>query len=324
VKIELLLGFAVTAFGLTSLFGSTPKQKVVKVLVLNFDPVIEAEGSKRLHEVFNWHDPRWLAKEYSADLTECSGGFVRYQIVEWRDLDEFPIKTDGFAYDDEIYLRCWRERKGWHEPDGVDYRRLIDRFNLVERINKGEIDEVWLFGGPYFGYWESHMVGPNAYWCNSEPLVDKRFKRNFVIMGFNYERGVGEMLEDFGHRVESVMTKVYGRWDYKVPLEQMNTWERFTLYDKVAPGNAGCGNVHFAPNSEKDYDWGNKRYVWSNCDDWLNYPNMTGKKRLVNCEEWGGGDIRLHHKWWLKHLPKSKGIAPDGKLANWWEYFVLP
>jgi hypothetical protein len=130
------------------------------------------------------------------------------------------------------------------------------------------------------------------------------------------------MLENFGHRVESILTKVYGRWNHKVPLEQMNTWERFTLYDKVAPGNAACGNVHFAPNSERDYDWGNKRFVWSTCDDWLNYPALTGKKRLVNCDEWGGGDIRAHHKWWLSHLPKAKGIAPDGKLANWWKYVV--
>ena len=56
----------------------------------------------------------------------------------------------------------------------------------------------------------------------------------------------------------------------------MNTWERFTLYDMVAPNNAACGNVHFAPNSEHDYDWGNKRVVWSTCDDWLNYPALSG------------------------------------------------
>lgn len=319
-----LLGLAAAAFWFVSVGVNVPNQKVIKVLVLNFDPVIEAEGGKRLHEVFNWHDPKWLAKEYISDLAECSGGFARYQIVEWRDLDAFPVKVDGFVYDDETYLRCCREGKGWHEPDGVDHRKLVDDFKLVDRVNSGEIDEVWLFGGPYFGYWESHMVGPTAYWCNSMPLIDKRFKRNFVIMGFNYERGVGEMLEDFGHRVESIMTKVYGRWDYKVPLERMNTWEKFTLYDKVAPGNAGCGNVHFAPNSESDYDWGNKRYVWSNCDDWFNYPKMKGIKWLVNCDEWGGGDMRAHHKWWLKHLPQAEGFAPDGKLANWWKYVLTP
>ncbi len=300
-----------------------PEQVTVKVLVLNFDPAIEAEGNKRLHEVCGWHNPRWLAEQYAADLTECSNGFARYKIVAWRDVDAFPVKVDGFAYDDENYLRCWRERKGWHEPDGVDYRRLLEDFSLVDLVNSGAIDEVWLFGGPYFGYWESHMVGPRAFWCNSPPLVDKRFHRNFVIMGFNYERGVGEMLENFGHRVESVMTRVYGRWDYKVPLAQMNTWERFTLYDKVAPNNAACGNVHFAPNSERDYDWGNKRFVWSTCDDWLNYPHLKGRKRLVNCDEWGGGDIRTHHKWWLKHLPAANGVAPDGKLANWWKYVLL-
>lgn len=58
VKVEFLLGLMMSVFGLVSLFNNAPKQKVVKVLVLNFDPVIETEGSKRLHEVFGWHDPK--------------------------------------------------------------------------------------------------------------------------------------------------------------------------------------------------------------------------------------------------------------------------
>jgi len=28
-------------------------------------------------------------------------------------------------------------------------------------------------------------------------------------MGFNYERGVGEMLEDLGHRAESILSHVF-------------------------------------------------------------------------------------------------------------------
>jgi len=121
----------------------------------------------------------------------------------------------------------------------------------VERVNEGEIDEVWLWEAPYMGYWESLMVGKGAHFCNSPPLDDVPTKP-FIIMGFNYERGVGEMLEDFGHRVESIMTHIYGSWEAK----ETHAWNRFTLYDKVAPGKAGCGNVHYAPNSEKDYDWG--------------------------------------------------------------------
>ena len=67
-------------------------------------------------------------------------------------------------------------------------------------------------------------------------------------------------------------------------------------------------------------NWGSKTFVQSTCDDWLDYPRLTGKKRAVNCDDWGSGGIRAHHKWWLHHLPKSPGSAPDGKLANWWAY----
>jgi len=90
------LGLVAAALWFGCIGGDFPNRKVIKVLVLNFDPVIEAEGNKRLHEVFNWHDPKWLAKEYISDLAECSGGFARYQIVEWQDLDAFPVKVDGF------------------------------------------------------------------------------------------------------------------------------------------------------------------------------------------------------------------------------------
>lgn len=293
------------------------KQVIKKVLVINFDPVIKSRGNERLHKVGKWNDPRKLTREYIKDLEECSWGYLRYRVVRWIDVDEFPPKIDGYRYSEEEYLDCLTGKAEWHQPDGVDYRYIIEKFNLVEGVNKGEIDEVWLWGAPYMGYWESLMVGKGAYWCNSPPLDDIPSKP-FIIMGFNYERGVGEMLEDFGHRVESIMTHIYGSWEPK----ETHAWNKFTLYDKVAPGKAGCGNVHYAPNSEKGYDWGNKRLVWSTCDDWLNYPKLKGKKRLVNCSEWGDGDIRLHHKWWLKHLPHADGRAPDGKLANWWVYIV--
>jgi hypothetical protein len=129
------------------------------------------------------------------------------------------------------------------------------------------------------------------------------------------------MLEDLGHRTESILKHAYGRWDYQQPLIRMNPWERFTLYDKVAPGQAACGNVHFAPNSNSDYDWGNRRVVVSTCEDWLNYPKLSGRSRPVDCTEWGNGDIRLHHKWWLSHLPRASGRT-EGKLNNWWGYIV--
>jgi len=286
-------------------------------LVIIYNPVIEAEGGKRLVDVCGWNDPRKLMQGYIADIREVSGGFVSYQVAQVLEVDEFPIKKDGFTYTDEEYLRCWRSGKGWHQPDGVDYKAIIDKYHIASRVEAREIDEVWLFGMPYAGFWESTMAGKGAYFCNSDPVPGVECSRIFVVMGFNYERGVGEMLEDLGHRTESIMTHVFGSWEPK----ETHAWNRFTLYDKVAPGHAACGNVHFAPNSDTDYDWGNKRRVWSTCDDWLAYPKLTGKRRMVDCSEWGGGDIREHHKWWFRHIPKAPGRT-QGKLNNWWCYIV--
>jgi len=288
-----------------------------KVLVLNFDPIVRSEGGKWLHEVLRWNDPRTLTDGYIADLEECSYGYVRYEVVEWQDVDAYPVKADGFRYTEEEFLRCWRARTGFHEPDRVDYYAILSEFGIPDRVERGEIDEVWLWAFPYSGFWESTMAGRRAYFCNAPPLEGVATSRPFLIMGFNYERGIGEMLEDFGHRVESIMRHTYGSWEFK----ETHAWNRFTLHEHVMPGKSVCGNVHFAPNSEKDYDWGNERFVLSTCDAWLNYPNLEGEPREVNCLEWGGGDIRAHHRWWLRHLPHAPG-RKEGRLNNWWAYVV--
>lgn len=293
-----------------------------RVLVLNYEPIIEAEGGKRLREIVNWNDPRYLCDAYIADILACSGGYVRYNVVDWKDLDEHPVKKDGFRYTDESFLEMWRSRpRKHHEPDAIDYHAIIDAHDVVRRIDSGDIDEVWLMSYPFTGTWESTMGGPTPYFVNSPPLEGVKSKRNFVIMGFNYERGVGEMLEDLGHRTESIMRHVYGSWN---GANVQHNWDRFTLHDKEAPGRSACGNIHYAPNSDKDYDWGNKRYVVSTCDDWLNYPNLKGEKRVVNTSDWGNGYIRSHHRWWFERLPKAPGRNPDGKLNNWWDYVIDP
>lgn len=125
---------------------------IVRVLVLNFDPVVPQEGGKRLHEVGKWNDPRWLAQQYADEVRKASGDLVRFRIVEWRDLDEFPVKVDGFVYTMEQYLKCMREWKGWHEPDGMDYEKVLLRHGVDKLVDAGKIDEVWMFGAPYMGF----------------------------------------------------------------------------------------------------------------------------------------------------------------------------
>lgn len=288
----------------------------LRVLMIVHDPPLVEHGGRRLHEVFGWSDPAKLAQQYIADLRMASSGYLNYEIVERIDAGWFPPKVDGFQYTGETYLRAWQTRS-FHEPDAIDYSAQLRAFNLIERYNRGEFDEAWFFSFPYAGDYESMMVGRNAFWCNAPPMQSRDCNRRFVMMMFNYERDVGCMLENFGHRVESIMSHMYERHGGR------NMWEVFTRYDQIAPGQAQCGNVHFAPNSQRDYDWGNRRAVRSFCDDWYSYPLLPGHARTVTCSEWGNGDMRAHHIWWLQHLPHGAGET-DGVANNWWQYVADP
>ena len=286
-----------------------------RVLSVAHDPIV-GRGQK-LSRAMGWFDWRALESHYVVDVADASHGLLQYDVVERREIDGFPLKADGFRYDAATYMRCWERRGGFHEPDAVDYHALLDEVDVRRRVDAGEIDEVWLFGFPYCGYYESIMVGPGAFWCNAPPL-DARCSRRYVLMGFNFEREVGCMLEDLGHRTESIMAHVY-----RDRRGERNLWERFTRYEQVAPGRASCGNVHFAPNSTHDYDWGNRTPVMSDCDDWLRFPRFSGERRRVSCRDWGNGDMRSHHLWWLERLPHVDGET-DGVLNNWWVYIADP
>ncbi len=271
---------------------------------------------------FRWNDPDALAQAYIADVRECSYGYAGYTIVERLTVDAFPRKADGFQYGGASYLAA-RQSGAFHQPDLADYEALVRELGILERVRSGAADEIWLFGFPFGGYYESIMGGPGAFWCNAPPLAGTgAAARRFVIMGFSYERGVGEMLEDLGHRAESILGRVFSR-----TRGEANLWERFTRYDRSHPGRAECGTVHFAPNSTSDYDWGNRRRVPSRCDNWYRFRDLAGEPigdpRMVDCREWGNGDIRLHHRWWLRHFPHFAG-ASRSIAWNWWQYVIDP
>jgi len=290
-----------------------------RAYIINFDPIMDRSTGERLTQRMGWNKVDDLVKGYIADIDECSGGLVKYSVVGREDVDDFPAKIDGFQYTPASFLDVIEGRAPAHDPDGVDYHRIVQDLRLIERVVAGEFDEVWWFGYPYAGFYESRMVGKGAFWCNAPELENTdQCTKLFVIMGFSYQRGVGEMLEDLGHRAESMLSKVY---EHK--RGEANLWQRFSRYDKVAPGQAEVGMMHFAPNSVQDYDWGNTTVVTSRCDDWLNFPNLTGQARQVTCADWGNGDIRAHHKWWFKRVPKVAG-ATDGIANNWWCYIIDP
>ncbi|GAB4418949.1 MAG: hypothetical protein Kow002_06250 [Anaerolineales bacterium] len=291
-----------------------------KVLAIVYNPIVDILTGEKMIEKQSWHRPEDLATGFMADILQHSHGMARYQVVERVDVDAFPEKTDGFQYTPQEFMNVLRGVAPPYMPQEANYHTILNQFSILNRVANNEIDEVWLFGPPHAGFYESVMAGPGAFWCNAPPLTGTaQAQRRFVIMGFNYERGVGEMLESFGHRVESIMDETFKRLG-----GEANLWKRFTRYEKIAPGKAALGTIHFAPNSERDYDWNNPRFVNSECDDWLHsFPNFPGNIRQVNADEWGNGDIRLHHQWWLKHIPHVAG-RKNGIHHNWWQYILKP
>jgi hypothetical protein len=290
-----------------------------KVLLVIYNPKIHSSGNRKLSELLGWNNVDILVETFIEDLRKSSFGICNYQISEKIVIDGFPVKEDGFRYSADQYVNAWRAGKGFHKPDWADYHQILREVGGIERINSGTIDEIWLFAFPYGGFYESRMAGPGAFWCNAPPLVSRAsVSKRFVIMGFNYERGVGEMLESFGHRAESIMAHVY-----RNQHGEANLWKRFIRTDLTHTGQAEVGTIHFAPNSRRDYDWGNKLMVPSRCDTWYNFPNLDGQTKMVDCSEWGNGEIRNHHRWWLKHFPHTAGSLHDIS-HNWWEYVVDP
>lgn len=308
-----------------------------KVLLLIYNPTVDAVTGKKLVEYMNWSRPDDLVGRFISDVLQASSGLVRYQIAQRIELDEFPVLADGFRYTAQTFLDVIHGSQKPHTPTGIDYNAVLKRFNIPEHITNQEFDEVWVMGFPYAGLYESVMAGAGAFWCNAPPLTNTdSCKRRFVMMGFSYEREVGEMLHSYNHRCEAILARVFNSQDFLVwaykpnripatvsPNQTLNLFQRFICFDQIAPGRAALGTVHYAPNGIKDYDLGNPNHVKSECYDWFNFPNFQGDVRLVSASEWGGGDERLYHRWWLKHLPKTAG-RKNGIHNNWWQYIADP
>lgn len=311
----------------------TAKTITVKVAVVIQDPVIPSMGNKHMHELFKtpgytfqWHDPRELMKAYRDTLNAVSGGAIRYEIVKVYDDSLFFTRLK----DEKELLGLGRIIQLLQEPKWetfrargtkFDYNKFIGHYGFCEMRDKGEINEVWLWSFPYGGTWESTFAGQGAFWLNSDPVQGTSCKDLLTIMGLNYEREMSLGLESYGHRIESIMRKVYGRWDNTAP--DRNNWELFTSIDLKVPGKAHIGNIHFPPNGVKDYDWINKTKVNTFADTWKYYPNISETNgRMVDCQEWKCTHLG-YMTWWMHHLPHFKGVnKADGHLNNWWYYVV--
>lgn len=335
----------------------TPTNKV-DVYVLNFDPLIDGQP---LTQYKAWNQPDTLMPGYTTDVLESSSVNVMYRIDRETVIRAYPPKADGFVYTNEQYLECVEN------PDaapycraGIDYRTVLntrydpDYVSACEALATRGVDEIWLWGGPWFGYHEFLVVRPDGINVNvflqvladlttfehgllafRNPAIDASVQltslcegvsKQFTVMGFSYEREVAEMLHNLAHRAESVLGSELGLtlWDQFDGQRQRYAQDYAcppspdSGHPGVDPNNTHCGNVHFPPNAYCQYQYDRDLPVQSDCADWLNYPNLTGQKRTVNFDTWGGNQSSFL-QWWLGHFPHNPGIQND-IYNNWWKY----
>jgi hypothetical protein len=308
-------------------------------------------------------------KELKEDIEYSSNNIVKCNIVKNDYLDEFATYKCGVKLlngksenrlDDETWLKIMSDDNGnasWYgnwdrvkkyldtskyEYDyGFDYDYIINKFDLVNRKNNKEFDQVWLVTISPINTYESVMVGKTAYWINGPAFI--KDCNNFPIINLSIERRDAN-IECFGHMTEYIMNKVYttatnSGYSYNIfsqlKYDNFNLWDKFTLnYGKFGDDFKfyGIGNLHFPPNGEYDYDWSNETKVQSTWKDWKdNYPNLTGKTVLTNCDTWLSGHEeykdtlyagRYHHRWWLSLFPHVSGKTIDGYSNNWWDYII--
>ncbi len=297
-----------------------------KVYVLIYDPILS--NGQRLSVSQGWTPYLEQAQQAIDFFDEVSEGHVSFSIEYVEEIDAWPVKIDGFQYNEETYLDVLNGVTEHHEPDILDYYQFLNDTNLgiCDKFNAGEIDEIWTFAGPWFGFYESTLAG------SQDGLIgfaynDDGYTLNLTSCTNLIPIGIPGA-HTFGHRMEATMKQAYGSWEEN---RMDHNWDSFGLEKAHSPDYSvfGCGSVHYAPNSRTgndDYDFDIPDTVSSYCDSFFNYPDLgdlPSQGVPVSCSTWGC-TREGYEKWWFGHIPKFSGVGPDRKLNDWWEYLLNP
>ena len=294
------------------------------VYLLVYNPVLS--NGQDFNTYMGWTPYSELVQGIIDSFEISSHGQVQYNIAYTHVADQWPIKIDGFRYTEDQYISDYQNNTP-HQPIDVDYDAIISdpALDICGKLNRGEIDDLWIYGGPLDGFYESRLVGPGGYWFNSPPMEQTHGCNKLLpIMGLNFERGVPEAVHSFGHRAESTMTEVYGSWEEN---RTAHNWDRFALVKFQSPNYSysGCGSIHYPPNGIQDYDYSNPDTALTNCEDFLNYPNLSDPQLVaqsVTCTSWNCNELD-YLTYWYSHVPAVSGCT-NAVSNNWWEYLTNP
>ena len=138
----------------------------MRVYVLDFDPLMD--NGDPLTRFQGYNAPGSLTSQYINDAGTASAGLVSHRIVRWSLLRTYPAKPGGFVFTNPQYLSCL----GAGRPDVcaalIDYTAVLNTAydpgfpSACEALARNLVDEVFLWGGPWFGYLEYRIVDPQT------------------------------------------------------------------------------------------------------------------------------------------------------------------
>lgn len=240
------------------------------------------------------------------------------------------------VYEDKEFLKpipASTNKIPWNSAYRPDYYKILtEDVNICNLVDNLGVRQVWMWGyhTDKIEPVESDMsMGTDSrqFWnylnygdvSNSERINDLPIcKKTYVLYNYNFGRGVGEVLEDHGHHVESVMK-----------FADASLWDKFENPHGNTTGINRCGWTHSPPNvtNAEQYNWRSERVVDSDCMDWK--PDGGGVVSQVSCHTWYGAacldDTGAGFKvWWMQNIPglNNNLTYQSKRLKNWWSLYA--
>ncbi|MBI2017823.1 hypothetical protein HYS92_02125 [Candidatus Daviesbacteria bacterium] len=308
--------------------------KDVGVLVLKYFP-LDSSGANLNSNITGMSTSLAAIKQYVNTLTlkslnvltEASiyHGFkskstpaLKYKLVDTKEYQlPLPVSSDRVPWNTDSFR--------------PDYKKMLNDINICDYVENRNVKQVWVWG------YHTKVIEPaesnmsmgrdsSSFWpqqtygdiSNSERSDDLPIcQKTYVLYNYNYERGLGEVLEDHGHHIEAVLS--YVNYDL--------FWNYFVRPHGTQDGVNNCGWMHAPPNvtDEDQYNWTSKFRVQSACSDWK--PDGSVSTKSIDCTTWAGADCTndmgaSFKVWWMQNLPgMDNGLTYQGrKLRNWWVF----
>lgn len=296
----------------------------IPVVVVKFFPVkndsidIGVTGDWGKSLVFTQEKTTRITKQL-VDVLEQSSRYHAYKDSLARPSLDYKI-LETYTFMEPLPTVSNSERN--HAPM-TDYDAIMQMISIDDWINNHGVKEVWIWAyhGGKVNLWESNMSSPHGDVSNSNRDENDLpvFDQSYTVYHYNYQRGLSEAVENHMHQIEALLNHIDGRDEApKSEWDELLFWGKFVGSDyshKIIEPR--CGWAHYPPNGKHDYDWANKKYVYSDIEDWK--PDGSGTKQRLNCERWNCNSLDWF-RFWMQSIPGYKNnLNYNGKkLTNWW------